>query len=116
MPASSSHQCQRNGWLTNPPSLRSPSPPDDLEGYQPNDKAVNLPPDASCDGPTDSDPHNNCGRGTFDSSPPARDFAGYYMAAFKTVAQRASPAAIMCAYNVRGPPPLFMFLAVYFTC
>ena len=42
-------------------------------------------------------PH--CGRGTFDSYPPARDFSGYYMQAFKTVAQRASPAATMCAYN-----------------
>jgi len=40
-------------------------------------------------------PH--CGRGTFDSYPPARDFSGYYMQAFKTVAQRASPAATMCA-------------------
>ena len=26
-----------------------------------------------------------CGRGTFDAYPPARDFAGYYMAAFEQV-------------------------------
>jgi hypothetical protein len=35
----------------------------------------------------------------FDASPPARDFAGYYMGAFSAVAQRTAPAAIMCAYN-----------------
>lgn len=69
----------------------------DLEGYQPNAKGTNLPPDASCDGQNESSPSNNCGRGTFDASPPARDFAGYYMAAWKQVAQRAAPAAIMCA-------------------
>ena len=88
----------------------------DLEGFQPNDKAVKLPPDASCDGRNDSDPHNNCGRGTFDSSPPARDFAGYYMAAFKTVAQRASPAAIMCAYNVGGRSTPFLRLLFRLLC
>ena len=68
----------------------------DYEGYQPNHGDAGMPPDASCD--TDS-PGPHCGRGTFDSFPPARDFAGYYMQAFKTVAQRAAPAAVMCAYN-----------------
>jgi beta-D-xylosidase 4 len=74
----------------------------DYEGYQPNHGDAGLPPDASCDR---NDPGPHCGRGTFDASPPARDFAGYYMQAFKTVAQRAAPAAIMCAYNaIYGVP------------
>jgi beta-glucosidase-like glycosyl hydrolase len=38
-------------------------------------------------------------QGTCDAYPPARDFAGYYMGAFKKTAQRGAPAALMCAYN-----------------
>ena len=68
----------------------------DVEGYQPNRGDDGLPADVTCDR---NDPGPHCGRGTLDSSPPARDFAGYYMAAFKTTAQRGAPAAIMCAYN-----------------
>jgi len=74
----------------------------DYEGYQPNHGSANLPSDATCD---NTSPAPHCGRGTFDASPPARDFTSYYMGAFKTVAQRASPAAIMCAYNaIYGVP------------
>jgi beta-glucosidase-like glycosyl hydrolase len=66
----------------------------DYEGYQPNHGDAGLPPDASCD---NDSPGPHCGRGTFDSRPPARDFAGYYMQAFKTVAQRGAPAAVRSA-------------------
>jgi beta-glucosidase-like glycosyl hydrolase len=66
----------------------------DYEGYQPNHNSSGIPSDAKCDGDG-----QHCGRGTFDASPPARDFGGYYLEAFRTVAQRAAPAAIMCAYN-----------------
>ena len=68
----------------------------DVEGYQPNRGDEGLPADVTCDR---NDPGPHCGRATLDNSPPARDFAGYYMAAFKTTAQRGAPAAIMCAYN-----------------
>eukprot|EP01051_Picozoa_sp_SAG22_P007921 SAG22_NODE_576_length_8982_cov_21.167736_4_plen_220_part_00 len=68
---------------------------DDVEGYQPNRGDDGLPSDVVCDQKNNPGPH--CGRGTLDSSPPARDFAGYFMAAFKTAAQRGQPAAIMCA-------------------
>ena len=67
----------------------------DMEGYQPNTDSTGIPADAKCD----SHGGEHCGRSTFDASPPARDFAGYYMAGFQQVAQRAAPAAIMCAYN-----------------
>eukprot|EP00040_Diaphanoeca_grandis_P037541 m.245586 g.245586 ORF g.245586 m.245586 type:complete len:1015 (+) comp33837_c3_seq28:144-3188(+) len=71
----------------------------DLEGYQPNAPAAGMPSDATCDGSP------NCGRGNFDAYPTQRDFSGYYMGAFKAVAQRAQPAAIMCAYNaIYGEP------------
>jgi hypothetical protein len=66
----------------------------DVEGYQPNRGDAGLPSDVVCDR---NDPGPHCGRGTLDNSPPARDFAAYYLAAFKTVAQRGRPAAIMCA-------------------
>ena len=63
----------------------------DYEGYQPNHNRSGIPADAKCDG------GGGCGRGSFDAFPPARDYAGYYMAAFKATAQRGEPAAIMCA-------------------
>jgi beta-glucosidase-like glycosyl hydrolase len=66
----------------------------DYEGYQPNHNSSGIPSDAVCD-----NGGANCGRSTFDASPPARDFGGYYLSAFRAVAQRAAPAAIMCAYN-----------------
>lgn len=68
--------------------------------YQPNHNSTGIPIDAKCDGDG-----SNCGRGTFDASPPARDFADYFMSGFKTVARRGQPAAVMCAYNaIYGTP------------
>ena len=61
----------------------------DYEGYQPNHNSSGIPADAVCD-----NGGAHCGRATFDASPPARDFGGYYLGAFRTTAQRANPAAI----------------------
>eukprot|EP00936_MAST-01D_sp_MAST-1D-sp1_P002142 g2142.t1 len=65
----------------------------DYEGYQPNHDSTDIPASVRCDDPT------HCGRGTFDANYTQRDLAGYFLGAFRATAQRAAPAAIMCAYN-----------------
>ena len=65
----------------------------DYEGYQPNHDSTDIPAGVRCDDPT------HCGRGTFDANYTQRDLAGYFLGAFRATAQRAAPAAIMCAYN-----------------
>jgi len=78
----------------------------DFEGiapWGPNMYPQTSPNTSSCDGwtqsPTDGHHWDICSRMNFDAYPPARDYAGYYMKAFETVAQRAKPEAIMCAYS-----------------
>ena len=63
----------------------------DYEGYQPNHNSTGIPSDARCDDPA------RCGRDTFDANYTQRDLAGYFLGAFRATAQRAAPAAIMCA-------------------
>jgi beta-glucosidase-like glycosyl hydrolase len=81
------------------------SPMYDMEGY--NDGGCHTKdgacgsvsePRAADDFECDTFASGGCNRRNFDQSPPMRDFAGYYTVAFKQIAQRARPAAVMCAY------------------
>jgi beta-glucosidase-like glycosyl hydrolase len=81
------------------------SPMYDMEGYndgecESGDGACGKisTPTATNDYTCDTFELSGCNRRNFDSSPPVRDFAGYYTVAFKAISQRARPAAVMCAY------------------
>lgn len=70
----------------------------DLEGFIPRTDVLPRPPTAVCDTP------GGCQRWNLDGSPPARDFAQFYIAPFNVAVKNASVEGIMCRW-VFGVPP-----------
>lgn len=64
----------------------------DLEGFIPRTDPLPRPASAVCDTP------HGCERWNFDGSPPKRDYADFYLPAFRAAVE-ANVSSIMCSYN-----------------